>query len=968
MSKAKALKRKRLTSSQSELQTQQHNNNATNEQTSEHIGQQNEEQTDITQFTTQKTNAIVEPTTASATAADAANAESSADIAQLDTYESKAIVNQPAEQMPATTAEPGSTSINTELEPPQEHKAVSADISQLETTESAAITDSTAANKQAPHETEHDHEGCKERKSDQKQDSISRMETVHVPIPPSTPVAQSSLRDYAPVPKARAIVPPTPVLPIEPELMPAAHPQTAGKPDKPDISIAAFQRYAAPAWDSIAHSFHLRRKLAFWRRLSPPARIALATLILLPSFLIIFELINTYVMYNQAQSGVQHLTNIKNIFTSSQNHAQGFLDITRLHEAEQEMQAAHADFQQLNNELQSNASVTLFASMLPQQINSARALSRIGVDGTDIGQQLIQTAETLAPTFRGPLLESSSKPLVTQSTLNIVQNAIVYALPQLEDIKAQSQNVTLNSLPLSNSQKQQLNMVLTAVPQALSDLTETHDLGQAIGWILGVDQPRTFLLQTMDRGELRATGGFTGQYGALPINGGRIGSFTLQDIGTVEEHNVNSNNTGVAAPAPFTWWPIANWGLRDSNLSADFPTSAKLAMQAYQTDFGKSVDGVIVFSPFLIESILQVTGPLSIPLYHETITAQNLEAKLHYYQLDHAGISKEKQIEHINVSGVNGDNLARKLFTRRLSNALMDHIRQAPPDELISLGRQMLYDLKTKDLQIYVNNPTIEQLIGKYGSTGAIDTSTSHDGLYVTQVNLSVSKASTYVRTYLHDTVSLDSNGGATHVLQMTLDYTQLGDVYGYDTYRDYVRIYVPPNSKYLWGNGFSRWFEGETLCGGSYQACPEYDPYGDGSLLCAPNVPTLGAGSADWYLNDPYYGESHPLNVIGGPTNMNSDQPGRAMYGGWVIVPKNCNMTVTLSWYVPPTGHPYSLLVQRQADTDPILDLTILPASTDCQKSGTSGMHYDGVLGTTDRSFTLPKTTSSSCYPQPKV
>src|SRR5260370_8004660 len=81
----------------------------------------------------------------------------------------------------------------------------------------------------------------------------------------------------------------------------------------------------------------------------------------------------------------------------------------------------------------------------------------------------------------------------------------------------------------------------------------------------------------------------------------------------------------------------------------------------------------------------------------------------------------------------------------------------------------------------------------------------------------------------MHDTVTLDANGGATHVLQLRLVYNQIGPVYGYDTYHDYVRIYVPPDSKFLWGDGFDT---GVPLCGGRYQQCPLTGGYPHDELL----------------------------------------------------------------------------------------------------------------------------------------
>jgi hypothetical protein len=141
--------------------------------------------------------------------------------------------------------------------------------------------------------------------------------------------------------------------------------------------------------------------------------------------------------------------------------------------------------------------------------------------------------------------------------------------------------------------------------------------------------------------------------------------------------------------------------------------------------------------------------------------------------------------------------------------------------------------------------------------------------------------------------------------------------------------------------------------------------------LLCPQGLYQPGAAAPS--ISDPNGGHWHPLDTIGSPTNMASDQPGRAMFGGLVVVPKNCSLTVTLSWYVPASNAaPYSLLVQRQAGTFPQLDLTILPTPGDCASLNTPGMHFDGLMSV-DTLFTLKTfpaigAASANCYPQPGV
>jgi hypothetical protein len=83
--------------------------------------------------------------------------------------------------------------------------------------------------------------------------------------------------------------------------------------------------------------------------------------------------------------------------------------------------------------------------------------------------------------------------------------------------------------------------------------------------------------------------------------------------------------------------------------------------------------------------------------------------------------------------------------------------------------------------------------------------------------------------------------------------------------------------------------------------------------------------------------------------------------------------MTVTLSWYVPPTWQHYSLLVQKQAGLFPELDLTILPTPGDCTTMKFAPYHIDSLM---EQDMTItpptlrlaPRSGNTGCYPQPGI
>jgi hypothetical protein len=324
-----------------------------------------------------------------------------------------------------------------------------------------------------------------------------------------------------------------------------------------------------------------------------------------------------------------------------------------------------------------------------------------------------------------------------------------------------------------------------------------------------------------------------------------------------------------------------------------------------------------------------------------------MQQRLHYYQLDNIGIRHEELVEH-----VEDPQLARKLFTQRVTTTLISTVTHLPLNKLLPMIREMLSSMKSKDLQAYVNNSQVEGLIGTYGSTASLDRSENHDGLVIVQSNLSANKATQYVTTDIHDLISLDASGGATHHLQMTMDYQQKGDVYGFDTYYDFVRVYVPVHSQLLAGDGFDQY--DRPYCGDAqsiYTIC-QPDVFGNGALVC---VPPISLGLATSYISDPYAGRDHPLDMIGPPQYLQSDEEGRGMFGGWVIVPKNCKMTVTLSWYVPPMGQrPYNLLLQAQAEVYAPLDLMIVSAQKACSSNQGNSLHFSRLMDGRDLDFTI--------------
>src|SRR6266566_7771720 len=109
----------------------------------------------------------------------------------------------------------------------------------------------------------------------------------------------------------------------------------------------------------------------------------------IPAILTLNYALNAYTTYttlhDRAYSGVQHLLNVKTIFTGVSTHPTGFLDMSKLHRAQKEFVEAHNDFQQVQYTLDHAAIISTVTEYLPQyrpQITAAHATSRSRPDAS----------------------------------------------------------------------------------------------------------------------------------------------------------------------------------------------------------------------------------------------------------------------------------------------------------------------------------------------------------------------------------------------------------------------------------------------------------------------------------------------------------------------------------------------------------------------------------------------------------
>lgn len=575
-------------------------------------------------------------------------------------------------------------------------------------------------------------------------------------------------------------------------------------------------------------------------------------------------------------------------------------------------------------------------------IQNYRLLVRMGYDLTSAAEGGLKVAQTVLVPLQGGAISSDTGPSLTPDDIQQARLALATADTQLADALTAYNQLNRGALPPQLQPDTKYGKLLALLPTAAQAMGELNTLLDVAPSLLGIGAPAYYLVIAMDSTELRPGGGFQGNYGILTLDGGKQSAklpLSLRDVYPLDEkyyqnptynpspdpNDPGCSGSGPQPPAYYWWWPYRNfscqfgWGLRDSNLSPDFPTNARTAMKIV-ADAGNEVpnngplQGVIAFTPGLIQDLLRLTGPIKVSApYNYTVTADNLEHAIHEFQL---GAHKLKDSD-------------RKGFTHVLSSLLLAQLKSLHGSQLKSVVKVAQDALKAKDLQIYFSDPRAELILRQLGLSSEITTGQS-DGYFVVDTNDGGNKANAYVTEHQTDFVTLLPNGGALHRLQISVTYDKTGSVFTpyLQSYSDVQRTYLPGDATILGYSGFN-------------------DPHGyfpSGCNVSAANV-----------LTDCV----NPGHLMTDPITT-SDVPGRTMVMGNLLVMcgdtatfQNADVenfgcvndththtqTIYITWYTPnaytvnASGHgTYSMLVERQPGSN--VSLTVYVSTAQLHKA----------------------------------
>lgn len=221
--------------------------------------------------------------------------------------------------------------------------------------------------------------------------------------------------------------------------------------------------------------------------------------------------------------------------------------------------------------------------------------------------------------------------------------------------------------------------------------------------LLGADRPRRYFLGAQNPAELRGTGGVIGAFSILTIDRGRFSLAPFRPIQSLPAPEPSE------VPAPLPGYRASYDAFRTDgrfwlamNLSPDFPSVARVLLDAYRAIRGEQLDGVMLADPFALRALLRVSGPVYVPRLDRTVGPGTVVpfTTVEAYSLYRDQATRKRALGEV----------ARAAFERFLTR------ETSSPDELRVLARAAAEG----HLLLYTTDAGVQASLERLGAGGAL--------------------------------------------------------------------------------------------------------------------------------------------------------------------------------------------------------------------------------------------------------
>lgn len=426
--------------------------------------------------------------------------------------------------------------------------------------------------------------------------------------------------------------------------------------------------------------------------------------------------------------------------------------------------------------LRANTLALGLAQALPQtrsQYGSAQAL-------LTAGERTSQAAKLLTIGVSRALEDKNQ--LRPDERIGIFLTYLDYASPLLEEALQSLEQVEPEALPVGL--RGQVAELRSMVGAGRSSFQDAKTLLVFLQTALGHEAPRTYLFVFQNHAELRPTGGFMGSLAEVTFDRGDITNIHVPGGGPYDLRS--QLRARVIPPRPLQLVG-GRWEFQDANWFPDFPAAADKIRWFWSQAGQPTLDGVIAINDTLLEGLLRVTGPIEMPEYGKTLSADNVVIEL----------QKSVELEYDKA-----ENKPKKIIGD-LMPKLLSRLKVGSREDWLKLAELGLAALETKDVQVWMTRAEEEQLVERYDWSGRLKP-TLGDALAIVEANIAGQKTDTSIQERVDHEVEIAEDGTITDTVTLTRVHAGVkGELFKGANNVSYVRVYVPTGSRLIEATGF---------------------------------------------------------------------------------------------------------------------------------------------------------------------
>ncbi len=448
-----------------------------------------------------------------------------------------------------------------------------------------------------------------------------------------------------------------------------------------------------------------------------------------------------------------------------------------------DLAGAEAKLARARRTIESDPALALLAKVpwFSGQVRSTRALLDMGLDAAVMGGELARAVATFQASRDSA---DGTLPEKVIPVLEAVAPHVALVERRMGQAEARRSDVLDEGLlpPLASAR----DAIDRAVTEAGEQVDQFRRAERALPLVLGYDEPQTYLVLGLDNTEMLGAGGFVLVYGLMTFDQGVLNR--------VEFHNVASLQTAWPPPPEAFIEPpralqdhlLGDWpmGLAEGSWWTDFPTTARNSIDIYHANGGRErIDGVIAINFHTLEKLLEVTGPVTVPEYGETVSS---------------GDVTEKTLIMTHPERLKPWESHRYDFVGHLAAEIIDKSLSAPPSQWQSLITAFRALGREKNLLLYHTDPSTQREIEEFGWDGSLR---RDDGDYLAVIDSSMrsTKLNLVVQSSIDLQVKLDNRGNAEN--KVTIIYANPYSAWAKGKDRRLVDLTTGKGSLTVYGN-----------------------------------------------------------------------------------------------------------------------------------------------------------------------